>query len=74
MEAAGRAVLIVGLGLALLGLGLMLAGRLGLTWRPLPGDLVVRRPGLVVSLPLATMILVSIVLTLILNFVAWLRR
>lgn len=67
-------MLIVGLGLALLGLGLMLAGRLGLTWRPLPGDLVVRRPGPVVSFPLATMLLFSIVLTLVLHFVAWLRR
>jgi len=35
----------------------------------LPGDIVYRREGLTVYVPLATMILVSLVLTLLLNLV-----
>lgn len=74
MEAVGRGLLIAGLSLALVGLGLVLLSRLGFTWRPLPGDIIVRRPGLTIAFPLATMLLASLVLTLLLNFIAWLRR
>jgi hypothetical protein len=74
LEAVGRGLLIAGLSLALVGLGLVLLARLGLTWRPLPGDIIVSRPGLTIAFPLATMLVVSLVLTLLLNFIAWLRR
>lgn len=56
-----------------LGVGLWLMAR----WAPssgLPGDIVVRRPGMVVYLPIATMLLVSLILTIVLNVLAWLRR
>jgi len=74
VEAVGRGILIAGLSLALVGLGLVVLARMGVTWRPLPGDVIVRRPGLTVAFPLATMLIVSLVLTLVLNFIAWLRR
>ncbi|MCE5238971.1 DUF2905 family protein [bacterium] len=70
----GRVLLIAGLSLAVVGIGLIVLARLGVSWRPLPGDIMVRRPGLVIAVPLGTMLLLSLVLTLVLNFIAWLRR
>lgn len=70
----GRMVLIAGVVIVLLGIGLMLMGRYGLHLRPLPGDIVIRRPGLVVYFPLVTMLVISLVVTLILQLLAYLRR
>jgi len=64
----------MGLSLAVVGIGLIVLARLGVSWQPLPGDIMVRRPGLVIAVPLGTMLLLSFVLTLALNFIAWLRR
>jgi len=63
---------LVGLGLALLLLGgLMLLGeRLGLG--RLPGDVVYRRKSVSIYVPIATSILLSVVLTLLVNL--WLRK
>ncbi|MGE0392198.1 MAG: DUF2905 domain-containing protein [Vicinamibacterales bacterium] len=56
-------------GLVLVGVGVLLA--LGVPLGRLPGDFTFRRGSLTVSFPLATSILASIVLTLLLN---WLFR
>jgi hypothetical protein len=70
MGQLGRVLLGVGLALVVLG-GLMLVGeRLGLG--RLPGDLVLKRKNVSIYLPIATSILLSLVLTLALNL--WLRR
>jgi hypothetical protein len=74
VENAGRLLLYAGLGLAALGLALMLMGRAGWSWRPLPGDILIRRPGVVVFAPVATMLLVSVLGTLLLVVLSWLRR
>ena len=70
----GRLVLYVGLVLAALGLALMLMGRAGWSWRPWPGDILIRRPGVVVLVPVTTMLLVSVLGTLLLVVISWLRR
>jgi len=59
--------LILGLGLALVVIGgaLMLAGRMGLPLGRLPGDIVYRGKHTTVYFPLATCIVISVVLTLI---------
>ncbi len=69
----GKMLAALGLVMAVVGVGLWLASR----WAPaqgLPGDLVVRRPGLTVYVPIATALLLSLVLTLLLNLLGWLRR
>jgi len=68
----GKTLAAVGLAIAVIGLGLWLMSR----WAPtgLPGDVVVRRPGLTVYVPIATALLLSLILTLLLNLVSWLRR
>lgn len=69
----GRVIALVGAGLLVLGLLLVLLGRLPVVGH-LPGDLLLRRGGLTIYVPLATMLVVSIVLTLLLTIVLRLSR
>jgi hypothetical protein len=73
LESMGRLLIWLGGGLLLVGLLLMLASRLPGLGR-LPGDILIRRENVTVYIPLATMILVSVVLTIVLNVIARLRR
>ena len=66
MEGIGRALLFVGVAIAILGLVLTLGPKIPLLGK-LPGDIVFRRGDSAFYLPLATSILVSIVLTALLN-------
>jgi hypothetical protein len=66
----GRLLLVLGLVLALAGVGLIVVGRLGLS--RLPGDIVVERRGFSLYVPLASALLVSLILSLIINLL--LRR
>ncbi|MBS1724436.1 MAG: DUF2905 domain-containing protein [Armatimonadetes bacterium] len=76
MEQAGRFMMLVGLGLALLGGIVFAIGRLFPSFRPghLPGDISVEKPGFTLAIPLTTMILVSIVASLLLWLLGALRR
>lgn len=65
LESLGRMLLIGGGLIALTGLVLLLFGRLGLG--RLPGDILIQRENVTFYFPLATMILVSLILTLIIN-------
>jgi hypothetical protein len=60
----GKTLVLVGLGIAALGLVIMLGVPIG----RLPGDFYVRRGGFSFYFPLATSIIVSILLTLLLAF------
>ena len=62
MADAGRMLLVFGVLIALIGGALMLFGRFHL-----PGDITFRRGGVTVYLPIATSIILSIVLTVALN-------
>jgi hypothetical protein len=70
METAGKLILVAAALLALIGGGLLLASKLGIG--RLPGDIVVRRGNFTLYAPLGLMIVVSVVLTLVLNVI--LRR
>jgi hypothetical protein len=63
----GRALLVFGAVLLLVGGALILAEKLGLG--RLPGDLVVEKKGFRLYAPIATSILVSLILTALLNLV-----
>jgi len=66
--------LLVGLGALLVVVGIILIGleRLGMrSWR-MPGDIVIQRDGFQFYFPLGTSILLSLVLTVVLTFLAWL--
>jgi hypothetical protein len=63
MQNVGRLLLVFGVLLAVIGGGLMLFGRFHL-----PGDFTFRSGGVTVYVPIATSIILSIVLTVALNF------
>jgi hypothetical protein len=73
LESLGRALLILGGLLALVGLMLTLAGRWSWFGRLL-GDISFQRGNLSCSFPLATSLLLSIILTLALNLIVRLLR
>lgn len=73
LETLGRIILAIGLGLAVVGLVLVLLGRLNagnnaLMVGNLPGDIRIQRGGLTCLFPIVSMLLLSIGLTIILNF------
>ncbi len=74
IEHLGRWLLVIGAAIALAGVVVMLIGRFAPSGRLLPGDIVVRRPGLTLYFPLVTSVLISVVLTVMLWLVALLRR
>ena len=67
MAAFGKILLLFGLAIAGVGLLLLLAGKVGWIGK-LPGDITIRRGNFTFYFPLATCILVSIVLSLFLWF------
>ncbi|HOJ20875.1 MAG TPA: DUF2905 domain-containing protein [Armatimonadota bacterium] len=69
--------LLVGLGILLVGMGLLLMVMDRLTggqgWR-LPGDILIRRGNTTIYIPIATSILVSLLLTALLYLISWMSR
>ena len=70
---AGRVLIFAGIALLAVGLAVTFAGRVPLLGR-LPGDFSVQGDRWTVYAPIATSIIVSIVLTVALNLIAWLAR
>jgi hypothetical protein len=64
----GKILIVAGVGIALLGALIWLLFGSGLLGR-LPGDIRVERPGFTCLFPLASMILLSLVLTVVINIV-----
>jgi hypothetical protein len=73
MLAVGKLLIAMGLLIVAAGAVMVLLGRWGLPVG-LPGDLVIRRPGLTVYVPITTALLLSVVLSLLLSLLAALRR
>ncbi len=71
---AGKWIILIGLGVVLLGGLVWVMGRAGLPLGRLPGDVHIERGGLSVYFPCATTILISIVLTVVLNLIVRLLR
>jgi hypothetical protein len=64
VETAGKILLLTAAALALIGAVLLVMGKLGLG--RVPGDLVIRRDGLTIFIPLGSMLLLSLVGSLLL--------
>lgn len=65
LESLGKLLLIGGAILFAVGLVILLAGRLGLG--RLPGDIFIQRENVTFYLPIVTMLIISIILTIIVN-------
>ena len=74
MAPLGRLLIAVGILLVLAGGLLLLAGRMGLPLGRLPGDIAVRGKHVTFYAPIATCLLLSVVLSLLLWLVNHLRR
>jgi hypothetical protein len=68
METAAKVLLAIAALLALVGGGLFLAAKLGL--ERLPGDIVIRKDNFTLYAPLGLMIVLSLVLTVVLNLIS----
>ena len=73
MDGVGRALVIAGVVIVVVGLARMFADRVPFVGR-LPGDITFRGDGWTVHAPIATSIIVSLVLTAALSLFAWLAR
>ncbi|MCL5291776.1 MAG: DUF2905 domain-containing protein [Actinobacteria bacterium] len=71
-EQLGKLILGFALILGIVGGVLILLGKAGVP--RLPGDILFKRDHTTVYIPLATMILVSVILTVVLNVLFWLFR
>jgi hypothetical protein len=75
MIAFGRLLLVIGLAMALIGGIILIAGRYFPWLGNLPGDIRIEGENYKIYIPLATMILVSILATILVNiFVRFFRR
>jgi hypothetical protein len=73
MTEIGSVLMIAGAGLFLVGLLIVVGGRFA-WFGNLPGDIVIKRENLTVFAPIGSMILLSILLTIVLNVVGRLFR
>jgi hypothetical protein len=65
----GRLLMVAGVGIFVLGLLVTLAGRVP-GFGQLPGDITIQRQNFTLYAPIGTMIVVSIILTLVLNLLS----
>jgi len=70
----GKWIIVAGLGLVMVGLLVWLAGKSGLPFGDLPGDICIERPRVTIHFPIMTWILLSIILTALVNLVLWFFR
>lgn len=68
LEPLGRTLLVVGVVLVAVGLVFVLAPRVPFIGR-LPGDIRIQRNGLTIYLPIATMLLLSVLVSVVLNVI-----
>jgi Protein of unknown function (DUF2905) len=73
LEGLGRLLLLGGVILGVLGLVLIFAPNLPLIGR-LPGDIRIETDTVRIYLPFGTMLVVSLILTIVLNLVGWVGR
>jgi len=73
LEQLGKFLIMVAIIIAVAGVFIFIIGK-GLGIGKLPGDIVIKRDGTRVFIPVATMILLSIILTIVVNLVLWFLR
>lgn len=67
-QGLGKILLVTAAMLAILGLVLLLAGRVGFLGK-LPGDILIKRENFTLYFPLTTFVVLSLILTVLINFV-----
>ena len=73
LSSSGKLLLVFAVVLGVVGLLLIIMGNVPFLGK-LPGDLVVRRGGVTFFFPIATSIILSVVLTALINLIFWIFR
>ena len=73
LSSLGKLLLLFAVILGIVGLVLILMGRVPFLGK-LPGDLVIRRDGVTIFLPIMSSIVLSVVLTVLINLILWILR
>lgn len=72
MQQIGKILVAAGIIIAIAGFVMLLAARFGLPFGNLPGDITYQKKNLTVFAPFGTMLLISVIITIILNiFSRW---
>jgi hypothetical protein len=70
----GKWFIYAGLGLIIIGLLIWLGSKIGISFGKLPGDIHVQKEKFSFYFPIVTSIIVSVVLTLVINLIFWFLR
>lgn len=73
LSSIGKLLVLGGIIIAIFGILLLVMGNIPFLGR-LPGDITIRRGGSTIFFPIVTCIVLSVVLTIIVNLVLWLLR
>lgn len=74
MNQIGKMLIGMGIFIAIIGLILLVAGKLDLPFGRLPGDITYHKKNLTVFAPFGSMLVISVILTLIMNIISRWRR
>lgn len=74
MDNLSKWIILIGSALILIGLFFWLGNKLGLPFGKLPGDVHVQREKFSVYFPIATSIILSVILTILINLIYWFIR
>ena len=74
MISMGKWIFFTGLGVTLLGLVLWGGAKVGLPVGKLPGDIAIKKEHFSFYFPIVTSIIISIIFTILINFVLWIIR
>ncbi len=70
MQQIGKMLIAMGFFIAIVGILLIFAGKLNLPFGHLPGDITYQKKNITVFAPFGTMLVISIIITLILNIIS----
>lgn len=74
LSSIGWVLLALGVALVLVGAVAIVAGRAGLPFGQLPGDITAQRGPVTIFAPLASCLVISLLLTIAVNVLIWLAR
>lgn len=67
-------LIILGLGIALIGIFFWLSNKIGIPFGKLPGDIFYQKDKYGIYFPIVTSVVLSILLTLLFNFISWILK
>ena len=74
MQDVGKLLILSGLLILIIGVAFYFTGKGGISFGRLPGDIVIRRKNVMIMFPIVSMLILSVILTIVLNLLSrWFR-